>query len=161
MSQFSHLTEKGELHMVDVSEKLDTERVAVAKAEVIFPEEIYPQIISQDIPKGDFLTCAKVAGILAAKKTPELIPLCHPLPITKIDIEFKFIPEKFAIEVTGKVKTVAKTGVEMEALIATSIAALTIYDMCKSLHRGIKITDIRLIYKSGGKSGELILEEKV
>jgi cyclic pyranopterin phosphate synthase len=161
MSQFSHLTEKGELHMVDVSEKLDTERVAVAKAEVIFPEEIYPQIISQDIPKGDFLACAKVAGILAAKKTPELIPLCHPLPITKIDIEFKFIPEKFAIEVTGKVKTVAKTGVEMEALIATSIAALTIYDMCKSLHKGIKITDIRLIYKSGGKSGELILEEKV
>jgi len=160
MSQFSHLTEKGELHMVDVSEKLDTERVAIAKAEVIFPEEIYPKIISQDVPKGDFLACAKVAGILAAKKTFELIPLCHPLPITKIDIEFKFIPEKFAIEVTGKVKTVAKTGVEMEALIATSIAALTIYDMCKSLHKGIKITDIRLIYKSGGKSGELILEEK-
>jgi cyclic pyranopterin phosphate synthase len=160
MSQFSHLTEKGELHMVDVSEKLDTERVAIAKAEVIFPEEIYPKIISQDVPKGDFLACAKVAGILAAKKTSELIPLCHPLPISKIDIEFKFIPEKFAIEITGKVKTVAKTGVEMEALIAVSITALTIYDMCKSLHKGIKITDIRLIYKSGGKSGELILEEK-
>jgi len=96
MSQFSHLTEKGELHMVDISKKVDTERVAIAKAEVIFPEEIYPKIISQDVPKGDFLTCAKVAGIFAAKRTSELIPLCHPLPISKIDIKFNFIPEKFA-----------------------------------------------------------------
>jgi len=159
MPQFSHLTEKGELHMVDVSEKPDTERVAIAKAEVIFPEEIYPRIISQDIPKGDFLACARIAGILAAKKTSELIPLCHPLPISKIDIEFNFIPEKFSIEITGSVKTVGKTGVEMEALTSVCVAALTIYDMCKSLHKGIKITNVRLIYKSGGKSGEILLEE--
>jgi len=158
MSQFSHLTEKGELHMVDISKKADTERVAIAKAEVIFPEEIYPKIISQDVPKGDFLTCAKVAGIFAAKRTSELIPLCHPLPISKIDIKFNFIPEKFALEITGEVKTTAKTGVEMEALTAVSVAALTIYDMCKSLHKGIKITNLRLVYKTGGKSGEVILE---
>ncbi|PMP96925.1 MAG: cyclic pyranopterin monophosphate synthase MoaC [Thermodesulfobacterium geofontis] len=159
MPQFSHLTEKGELHMVDVSEKPDTERIAIAKAEVIFPEDIYPQIISQSVPKGDFLACAKVAGILAAKKTSELIPLCHPLSISKIDIEFNFVPEKFALEIIGKVKTVAKTGVEMEALTAVCVAALTIYDMCKSLHKGIKITDVRLIYKTGGKSGEILLEK--
>ena len=104
------------------------------------------------------MACAKVAGILAAKKTSELIPLCHPLPITKIDIEFNFLPEKYSLEIIGKVKTVAQTGVEMEALTAVSVAALTIYDMCKSLHKGIKINNIRLIYKSGGKSGETILE---
>ncbi len=158
MSGFSHLTENGKLHMIDVGGKPDAERVAIAKAEVIFPEEIYPKIISQDVPKGDFLACAKVAGILAGKKTSELIPLCHPLPISQIDIEFNFIPERFAIEITAHVKTVAKTGVEMEALTAVSISALTIYDMCKSLHKGIKITNIRLVYKSGGKSGELLLE---
>ncbi len=158
MSGFSHLTENGKLHMVDVGGKPDAERVAIAKAEVIFPEEVYPKIVSQDVPKGDFLACAKVAGILAGKKTPELIPLCHPLPISQIDIEFNFIPERFAIEITARVKTVAKTGVEMEALTAVSISALTIYDMCKSLHKGIKITNIRLVYKSGGKSGELLLE---
>ena len=159
MSRLSHLTEKGELNMVDVSEKIDTERVAIAKAEVVFPEDIYPRIISKNIPKGDFLACAKVAGILAAKKTSELIPLCHPLPLSKIDLEFNFIPEKFSLEITGKVKTVAKTGVEMEALTAVCVAALTIYDMCKSLHKGIKITNVRLIYKAGGKSGEVLLEK--
>lgn len=159
MSQFSHLTEKGELNMVDISKKAFTERIAIAKAEVIFPEEIYEKVVKMEIPKGDFLACAKIAGILAAKKTSELIPLCHPLPITKVDIEFEFVPEKFAIEITGKVNTVAQTGVEMEALAAVSIAALTIYDMCKALHKGIKITNIRLTYKRGGKSGEIILEK--
>jgi len=159
MSSFSHFTEKGKIYMVDINQKAFTKREAIAKAEVIFPEEIYSKIISQHIPKGDFLTCAKVAGILAAKKTSELIPLCHPLLISKIDIDFNFFPERFAIEVTGKVKTVAQTGVEMEALTAVSVAALTIYDMCKALHKGIKITNIRLIYKRGGKSGEIILEK--
>ncbi len=158
MSEFSHLDKNGKLYMVDVSSKAFTERVAIAKGEVIFPEKIYPKVFSQDIPKGNFLACAKVAGILAAKKTSELIPLCHPLPITKIDIEFNFLPEKYSLEIIGKVKTVAQTGVEMEALTAVSVAALTIYDMCKSLHKGIKINNIRLVYKSGGKSGETILE---
>lgn len=158
MSEFSHLKSDGTLHMVDVSNKNFTERVAIAKGEVIFPQEIYDKILSQDVPKGDFLACARVAGILAAKKTGELIPLCHPLPLSQVDISFQFLQEKYALEITAKVKTVAPTGVEMEALTAVSVAALTIYDMCKALHKGIKIENIRLIYKRGGKSGEIILE---
>ncbi len=158
MSSFSHLKENGSLQMVDVSSKTVTERKAIAKAEVIFPPEIYPQILSQNIPKGDFLACAKVAGILAAKKTSELIPLCHPLPISHVDISFRFIPENFSLEITSEVTAVAQTGVEMEALTSVSIAALTVYDMCKSLHKGIKIDKIRLVYKKGGKSGDF--EEK-
>ncbi|QER41537.1 cyclic pyranopterin monophosphate synthase MoaC [Thermodesulfobacterium sp. TA1] len=161
MADFTHLDQKGNLFMVDVGEKPYTERIAIAKAEVVFPEEVYPKVLSQDIPKGDFLACAKVAGILAAKKTSELIPLCHPLPITKVDLQFKFIPEKFSIEIEGMVKTVGQTGVEMEALTAVSIAALTIYDMCKSLDKRIKITNVRLVYKTGGKSGEVVLEKSV
>jgi len=100
-----------------------------------------------------------VAGILAAKKTSELIPLCHPLPITQVQIDFKFLPESYALEITAEVKTVAQTGVEMEALTAVTISALTVYDMCKALHKGIRIENIRLVYKSGGKSGEVVLEE--
>jgi len=158
MSEFSHLKSDGTLHMVDVSNKNFTERVAIAKGEVIFPQEIYDKILSQDVPKGDFLACARVAGILAAKKTGELIPLCHPLPLSQVDLSFQFLQEKYALEITAKVKTVAPTGVEMEALTAVSVAALTIYDMCKALHKGIKIENIRLVYKRGGKSGEIILE---
>ncbi len=157
---FSHLDEKGNLKMVDISEKKDTFRVAVAKGEVVFPEEVYEKVVKGDVPKGNFLTCAQVAGIMAAKRTWELIPLCHPLPITKIDLSFKFLPEKKAIEIRSEVKTTAKTGVEMEALVAVSVAALTIYDMCKALHKGIKITNIRLVYKEGGKSGKVVLEEE-
>lgn len=159
MKDFTHLDKNGNLVMVDVGDKPFTERVAVAKAEVIFPEEIYPKVISKDIPKGDFLTCAKVAGILAAKKTSELIPLCHPLPISKIEIKFTFIPERYCLEIEAMVKAFSQTGVEMEALTAVSVAALTIYDMCKALHKGIKITNIRLIYKAGGKSGEILLSD--
>lgn len=158
MTEFSHLKSDGTLHMVDVSNKNFTERVAIAKGEVIFPQEIYDKILSQDVPKGDFLACARVAGILAAKKTGELIPLCHPLPLSQVDLSFQFLQEKYALEITAKVKTVAPTGVEMEALTAVSVAALTIYDMCKALHKGIKIDNIRLVYKRGGKSGEIILE---
>lgn len=158
MTEFSHLKSDGTLHMVDVSNKNFTERVAIAKGEVIFPQEIYDKILSQDVPKGDFLACARVAGILGAKKTGELIPLCHPLPLSQVDLSFQFLQEKYALEITAKVKTVAPTGVEMEALTAVSVAALTIYDMCKALHKGIKIDNIRLVYKRGGKSGEIILE---
>ncbi|RLG12974.1 cyclic pyranopterin monophosphate synthase MoaC [Candidatus Pacearchaeota archaeon] len=156
--KFAHLNKNGKLQMVDIGSKPFTYRKAVAKAEVVFPEEIYEKIISNDVPKGDILTCAKVAGILGAKKTPELIPLCHPLPLSKIDLNFNYIPERFSIEITGEIHTTAQTGVEMEALTAVSIAALAIYDMCKSLHKGIRIENIRLIYKSGGKSGEIYLE---
>ncbi|MFN3406414.1 MAG: cyclic pyranopterin monophosphate synthase MoaC [Caldimicrobium sp.] len=158
MANFTHLKEDGTLFMVNVGEKASTQRIAIAKGEVLFPEEIYPKIISKDIPKGDFLACAKIAGIFAAKKTHELIPLCHPLPITHIDINFQFIPERYALEISAEVKTFAQTGVEMEALTAVAVSALTIYDMCKALHKGIRIENIRLVYKSGGKSGEVILE---
>ncbi|AIH04172.1 cyclic pyranopterin monophosphate synthase MoaC [Thermodesulfobacterium commune] len=160
MAGFTHLDSQGNLFMVDVGGKPATERIAIAKAEVVFPEEIYPKVISQDIPKGDFLACAKVAGILGAKKTSELIPLCHPLPISKVDLNFRFIPERYVLEIEGMVKTVGQTGVEMEALTAVSIAALTVYDMCKALDKRIKITNIRLVYKTGGKSGEVVLEEQ-
>ena len=159
MQEFTHLTRDGQIQMVDVTSKPSSERVAIAKAEVLFPEEIYPKVVAQDLPKGDFLACARIAGIMAAKKTFELIPLCHPLPITKVDIDFNFLEEKSALEITSKVKTIAQTGVEMEALTAVSVAALTVYDMCKALHKGIKITNIRLVYKSGGKSKEVILEK--
>ncbi len=158
MPGFTHLKEDGSLRMVDVSQKAPTVRKAIAKGEVIFPPESYSKIKSQEIPKGDFLACAKIAGILGAKKTSELIPLCHPLPLTHIDISFNFKEENFSLEITAEVKTCAETGVEMEALTAVAISALTIYDMCKALHKGIKIENIRLVYKSGGKSGEVILE---
>ncbi|MCC6026547.1 MAG: cyclic pyranopterin monophosphate synthase MoaC [Caldimicrobium sp.] len=159
MAEFTHLKADGSLHMVDVSAKGWTERKAIAKANVVFPPEIYPKVLAQDLPKGDFLACARVAGILAAKKTSELIPLCHPLPISQVQVDFKFLPESYALEITAEVKTVAQTGVEMEALTAVTISALTIYDMCKALHKGIRIENIRLVYKSGGKSGEVVLEE--
>ncbi len=158
MAEFTHLKSDGSLHMVDVSGKDFTPRKAVAKAKVVFPPEIFPKVLSQDIPKGDFLACAKVAGVLAAKKTHELIPLCHPLPLTQVEINFNFLPEERALEITAEVKTIAQTGVEMEALTAATVSALTVYDMCKSLSKEIRIENIRLVYKIGGKSGEVILE---
>ncbi|MCI4454486.1 MAG: cyclic pyranopterin monophosphate synthase MoaC [Thermodesulfobacterium sp.] len=158
MAEFTHLKADGSLQMVDVSAKGWTERKAVAKANIVFPPEIYPKVLAQDLPKGDFLACARVAGILAAKKTSELIPLCHPLPINQVQVDFKFLPESYALEITAEVKTVAQTGVEMEALTAVTVSALTVYDMCKALHKGIRIENIRLVYKSGGKSGEVVLE---
>ncbi len=158
MAEFTHLKADGSLHMVDVSAKVSSERKAIAKATIVFPPEIYPKVLAQDLPKGDFLACARVAGILAAKRTSELIPLCHPLPISHIQVDFKFLPESYALEVTAEVKTVAQTGVEMEALTAVAVSALTVYDMCKALHKGIRIENIRLVYKSGGKSGEVVLE---
>lgn len=158
MAEFTHLKSDGSLHMVDVSAKGSTERKAIAKANIVFPPEIYPKVLAQDLPKGDFLACARVAGILAAKKTSELIPLCHPLPISQVQVDFKFLPESYALEITAEVKTVAQTGVEMEALTAVTVSALTVYDMCKALHKGIRIENIRLVYKSGGKNGEVVLE---
>jgi cyclic pyranopterin phosphate synthase len=158
LAEFTHLKSDGSLHMVDVSAKGSTERKAIAKANIVFPPEIYLKVLAQDLPKGDFLACARVAGILAAKKTSELIPLCHPLPISQVQVDFKFLPESYALEITAEVKTVAQTGVEMEALTAVTVSALTVYDMCKALHKGIRIENIRLVYKSGGKSGEVVLE---
>jgi len=140
--------------MVDVGGKPDTERVAVAKGEVRMRPETLRLIAEGGVPKGDVLAVAQVAGIMAAKHTPNLIPLCHPLLLTKVDVAFRTDEETSRIEITATVRCRGKTGVEMEALTAVSIAALTIYDMVKAVERTMRIGNIRLVYKSGGKSGE-------
>ena len=147
-----------ETRMVDITQKADTKRLAVAKGSVVMKPETLELIEQGRMAKGDVLSTAKTAGIMAAKKTPELIPLCHPLLLTDIEVELALNKEKSAVEITATVKTTGKTGVEMEALTAVSVAALTIYDMCKAVERGIKIQDIRLARKSGGKSGSIVLE---
>lgn len=141
-----------EIKMVDISLKEDTKREAIAQAEVILKPHTLEMIENYKIPKGDVLTCAKIAGIMAAKKTPELIPLCHPLEITNVDIDFEFVKRK-KILIKSRVSCLGKTGVEMEALVAVSIAALTIYDMCKPIDKDIVISEIKLLKKTGGKSG--------
>lgn len=153
MNRLTHLDATGNAHMVDVSDKHITSRSATAKAQVLMLPETLALILSGTAKKGDVLATARIAGIMAAKKTHELIPLCHPLMISKVSIDFVADEKTSAIEVTSKVRVEGKTGVEMEALTACSIAALTIYDMCKAVDRGMKITDLRLTEKSGGKSG--------
>lgn len=139
--------------MVDVSGKKITAREALAKAKVKMAPETLKLVKKGGIKKGDVLAVAQVAGIMAAKKTHELIPMCHPLEITGVDINFAINDKKSIIEIEAAVRTMDRTGVEMEALSAVSVAALTIYDMCKAVERGIRITDVRLVRKSGGKSG--------
>jgi len=138
--------------MVDISKKAPTERTAIAMAAVYLKTEVAELIKKKKVPKGDVLEASRIAGILGAKKTSEMIPLCHPLPIEFANIEF-FVGKR-KVKITAEVKTFAKTGVEMEALFAVSMAALTIYDMCKPLDKEITITDIRLVKKTGGKSGK-------
>ena len=152
---FSHLNQSGEAHMVDVSGKRETDRVAIAVSRVVLGEAVLNKVLSKDIAKGDLIATARIAGIQAAKRCSELIPLCHPLPLSKvtIDIEQFNTGEKVGLEITALCKTFGKTGVEMEALTAASVAALTVYDMCKALDKGIVIEDIKLIEKQGGKSG--------
>jgi cyclic pyranopterin phosphate synthase len=156
--EITHLDESGRLRMVDVGGKPDTERVAVAKGEVAMKPETLRLISEGGIAKGNVLATAQLAGIMAAKRTPQLIPLCHPLLLTKIDVDLKINEERSCVEITSTVRSKGKTGVEMEALTAVSVAALTIYDMCKSVERTMRIGNIRLVRKSGGKSGEFILE---
>ena len=144
--------------MVDVGGKPDTERVAVARGEITMRPETLALIQEGGIPKGDVLAVAQVAGIMAAKRTHELIPMCHPLMLTHVTVAFAPHEAENRIEITATVKTTGKTGVEMEALTAVAVAALTIYDMCKAVDRAMRITDIRLVRKSGGKSGEIVLE---
>ena len=144
--------------MVDVGRKPNTERVAVAKGEITMRPETLGLIHEGGIPKGDVLAVAQVAGIMAAKRTHALIPLCHPLLLTHVGVEFAPNEAESLIEITATVKTTGKTGVEMEALTAVAVAALTIYDMCKAVDRAMHITNLRLVRKSGGKSGEIILE---
>jgi cyclic pyranopterin phosphate synthase len=138
--------------MVDVSEKRVTARRAVAAASVITRPEVIELIAQGRLPKGEALTTARIAGIMAAKKTPELVPLCHPLPLTGADVELQAAGDR--VEIRATVKTVGVTGVEMEALTAVSVAALTVYDMIKAVDKGAVITDIRVLEKDGGKSGE-------
>lgn len=155
--ELTHLDDRGRVRMVDVGGKPDTERVAVAKGEVTMRPETLRLIVEKGVPKGDVLAVAQVAGIMAAKRTPELIPLCHPLLLTKVGVEFRVDEEASRIEITATVRSRGKTGVEMEALTAVSVAALTIYDMAKAVERTMRIGNIRLVQKSGGKSGEIVL----
>ena len=156
MPKLSHFNDQGQAHMVDVSNKDITSRIAMAKGRIIMKAETLAIIMDGSAKKGDVLGIARLAGIMAAKKTSELIPLCHPLPISKITIDIEPITSENSIEIQSTVKTTGQTGVEMEALTAVSIAALTVYDMVKAVDKTMKITDIRVILKDGGKSGLLI-----
>jgi len=153
MPQFTHLDEKGKARMVDVSEKRTTLREAVARGKVLMKPQTARAIESQTIAKGDVLAVAKIAGVMAAKKTSDLIPLCHPLEITAVDVSFRPDAGRGEIEIEASVRTRGRTGVEMEALTAVSAGALTIYDMCKAADRAMTLSDIRLMLKRGGKSG--------
>jgi cyclic pyranopterin phosphate synthase len=158
MAKLSHLDESGRARMVDVTAKDDTVREAVAKGSVRMKPETLALIQSGGVPKGDVLAVAQVAGVMAAKRTHELIPMCHPLLLSAIDVRLEPDEKESAVHITATVRTTGKTGVEMEALTAVSVAALTIYDMCKAVDRGMRIEGVRLVRKSGGKSGEVALE---
>ena len=153
MAKLTHLGKSGEARMVDVSEKSATERVAVAEGKVRMTRETLDLVLSGDAKKGDVLGAARIAGIMAAKKTSDLIPLCHPLPLTKTEVDIAVDSDLPGLLVRATVKVTGPTGVEMEALTAVSIACLTIYDMVKAVERGMRIEGIRLLEKSGGKSG--------
>jgi len=152
-NDFSHLDETGGISMVDVGAKRTTSREAVAVATVRMQPETLKRLIERALPKGDVLSTAKVAGVLAAKQTPSLIPLAHPILINSVDITFDLDPSGGTVEVRAIVRCDGKTGVEMEAMTACAVAALTIYDMCKSAEKGITIETLQLVRKSGGKSG--------
>jgi cyclic pyranopterin phosphate synthase len=158
MKDLSHMDEKGRPKMIDVSGKPETERLAIAKGLVKMQAATFKRIKDKRVEKGDVLAVAQLAGIMAAKQTSHLIPLCHPIPIDEVKLDFALDEKNSAVEITAAVKSTGKTGVEMEALTAVSIAALTIYDMVKSIDRGMRIESIRLVKKSGGKSGEITLE---
>jgi cyclic pyranopterin phosphate synthase len=152
MSELSHVDEHGRVRMVDTGDKPNTARRAVASARVLMSPQTVAAVAERRTPKGDPLETARVAGILAAKRTAELIPLCHPLPLSHIDIQASL--EGDGVHLTAEVSTNAQTGVEMEALTAVSVAALTVYDMCKALEKSMTISDVRLESKTGGKSGD-------
>ena len=158
MGKLTHMDDSGRPQMVDISDKPDTNREAVAKGMVSMQASTFQLLKEGKTAKGDALAVAQLAGIMAAKQTPSLIPLCHPILIGDIKVEFSPDEANSTIEITSTVGSAGKTGVEMEALTATAVAALTIYDMCKAVDRGMKIENIRLIRKSGGKSGTINLE---
>jgi cyclic pyranopterin phosphate synthase len=153
MAGFTHFDKEGKAQMVDVSDKAETERVATAQGSVIMRPATLALIKEGGVEKGDVLSVARLAGIMGAKKTPDLIPLCHPLALTSVQVDLTLDEARNAVDITATCKLVGKTGVEMEALTAVSVAALTVYDMCKAVDKGMQIVDIRLTHKSGGKSG--------
>ncbi len=153
MAGFTHFDSQGKARMVDVSEKDATSRVAVARGAVTMAPETMKMIPTRGVKKGDVLSVARLAGIMGAKRAPDLIPLCHPLALDSVEVDLAVAPERNAIEITATCKVKGRTGVEMEALTAVAVAALTVYDMCKAVDRGMTIADIRLVHKSGGKSG--------
>lgn len=158
MTAISHLDEKGKARMVDVTRKASTVRTAVARGKVLMHPKTVDMIESEGIAKGNVLGVAKIAGIMAAKRTSDLIPMCHPLELTGIDMQFTINRDRGEIVIEAKVSTVGRTGVEMEAMTAVSVAALTIYDMCKSADKWMILSDIKLMTKQGGKSGTLVRE---
>ncbi|HIE58306.1 MAG TPA: cyclic pyranopterin monophosphate synthase MoaC [Anaerolineales bacterium] len=158
-AKLTHLDESGRARMVDVGRKPVTERVAVARGEVHMRPETLALIQEGALKKGDVLAVAQIAGVMAAKRTAELIPLCHPLPINQILVEIEPHPAFSGVEITATVRTSAKTGVEMEALTAVSVAALTVYDMAKAAEKTMRIQNIRLVEKHGGQSGDVVLED--
>ena len=153
-SGLTHFNEQGRARMVDVSDKQATRRTDTAYAKIVMKDETLALIREGKMKKGDVLAVAQVAGIMAAKKTSEIIPMCHPLPITKVDISFQALPEESALEAFATVSTTYLTGVEMEALTAVTAAALTVYDMCKAVDKGMEIRNVSLLEKTGGKSGD-------
>lgn len=154
----SHIDESGKARMVDVGAKEVTERIATAGCEIHMEQSTLDLIRSGGFDKGDVLGVARVAGVMAGKRTSELIPLCHPLMLNQITIDFDDLAEGVGLSITSMARVSGKTGVEMEALTAASVAALTVYDMCKAVDRAMRITDLRLLSKSGGKSGEYVAE---
>lgn len=156
MEKLTHFDSRGQAIMVDVSEKQDTSRVAVATGYIYVNEAVYKAIEEGTAAKGDVLGVARIAGIMAAKKTSDVIPLCHPLPLAKCNIDFELLSEEKAVKAKSTVKVTGKTGVEMEALHAVTVSLLTIYDMCKALDKRMEIRDVHLDSKSGGKSGDFV-----
>ena len=158
-TSLTHVDQQGRVEMVDVGWKPVTDREAVARGHVSMQPETLRLIQDSLIKKGDVLTIAQLAGIMGGKRTSDLIPLCHPLPLNKLDVQLELDPGQNRVEISALARTSAKTGVEMEALTAVSVAALTVYDMCKGVDRGMTIGEIRLVKKSGGQSGDINLEE--
>ena len=152
-ADLTHFDAEGRAHMVDVSGKDMTHRIAIARGSVVMEPETLRRISSGEIGKGDVLGVARLAGIMAAKRTHDRIPLCHPQPLAAVTVDLRPDPDRNAVDIEAEVKTTGRTGVEMEALTAVSVAALTVYDMCKAIDRGMRIAEIRLVHKSGGKSG--------
>lgn len=159
MTDFTHFNDKGRAKMVDVGEKDITKRVAVAGARVLVNENTFSLIKNGGMKKGDVLTVAQIAGVMGAKKTPDIIPMCHPIIMDGIDLDLSLSEERLSVEIKATVSCDGRTGVEMEALSAVSIAALTVYDMCKAVQKDIVISDIRLLSKTGGIHGDYFREE--